>query len=221
MTLPSVDELTVWYKYVATMTFVKRSYQHFKHSIYEKKYLFLNAKAQIHVVPFYFHPTGIYYQPIFDFDKCNNKLEILAFIDTILCTNGIKENQCFIELSPHGIHVGCKYAFGPISIDDIRKIRNYARETFSNKFKHLDVVSSIRLMAISRTPSYLKNKRMFALEVSKFKRSNLKGLRKLQDDLKIITSSIFEDQVKHYLFLKGIKIIDEAPKYVLDALTRG
>jgi len=216
--LPNIDELTIWYKYTATMTFVKRSYSHFKQSIMEKAINFLRGKAEIHVVPFYFHSTGIYYQPIFDFDKCNSKYEPLSFLESVLLTNGNHKRDFFIELSPHGIHVGCKYAFGPIDVDDVKLIRNYARKHFESKFPHLDVISSIRFMAISRTPSFLKGKRMFAIEVYQYERKNLKDLRRLQDRLTKISFDFFSLQVKNYLFLKGLKPITEAPDYVLNAL---
>ena len=218
ISLPNVDELTIWYKYTATMTFVKRTYSHFKQSIMEKAINFMRGKAEIHVVPFYFHSTGIYYQPIFDFDKCDSKYEPLAFLESVLLTNGNKEKDYFIELSPNGIHVGCKYAFGPIDIDDVKLLRNYARKHFESKFPHLDVVSSIRFMAISRTPSLLKGKRMFAVEVPYYKRKSLKQLRRLQETLKTISFDFFKLQVESYLFLKGIREITKAPQFILDAL---
>jgi len=214
----SVDDLTIWYKYVATMTFIKRSYMHFKQSIQEKASRFINGKAEIHVVPFYFHETGIYYQPIFDFDKCDSKAEILSFINNILLTNGNRINDIFVELSPNGIHVGFKYAFGPISVDDVKIIRSYVRENIEPRYIHLDAVSSIRFMAISRTPSMLKGKRMFAMEVSYFKRKNIHELRKYQQKLKTISPRFFHDQINLYLFLKGVKNILNAPDYVLRAL---
>jgi len=214
----NVDELTVWYKYVATMTFVKRSYTHFKQSILEKSTRFINGKAEIHVVPFYFHESGIYYQPIFDFDKCDSKVEVLSFISNVLLTNGNKINDIFVELSPNGIHVGFKYAFGPIGVDDVKVIRNYVRENIEPKYIHLDAISSIRFMAISRTPSFLKGKRMFAMEVSYFKKKNISELRNYQKKLKVISSRFFKDQINEYLFLKGTRNILNAPTYVLKAL---
>ena len=48
-------------------------------------------------------------------------IQVLGFISKVLCTNSIKERDLFVELSPHGIHVGCKYAFGPLDIEDIKK----------------------------------------------------------------------------------------------------
>jgi uncharacterized protein (DUF2164 family) len=213
-----VNDLTVWYKYVATMTFVKRTYSHFKESMREKIPLICKGKLQIHVVPFYFHESGVYYQPIFDFDKCDDKLEVLAFINTVLHTNKVRINDIFVELSPHGIHVGLKYAYGPIDYLDIKTIRDYVRQNIEPRFKHLDAVSSVRLMAISRTPSYLKQRRMVAFEVNYFKQKSMKFLRNMQKSLKTITVKFAKDQLDHYLFLHGIKDALEAPNYVLEAL---
>ena len=218
MFLPDIDQLTIWYKYVATMTFVKRTYKHFKQSIKEKVKAFTTGRAQIHVVPFYFHETGIYYQPIFDFDKCNDKLEVLSFINSVLKTNNIRESSIFVELSPNGIHVGLKHAYGPLSIDDVKTIRSYCRKHFEQKFPHIDVISSVRFMAISRTPSFLKQKRMFAMEVSFFKKHPLKKLRQDQQKMKQISVALFENQINSYLFLHSIKPLSKAPEYVLKAL---
>jgi len=220
--LPSVDDLTIWYKYVATMTFVKRSYTHFKQSILEKEVYFLRGKAEIHVVPFYFHSTGIYYQPIFDFDKCNSKAEVLNFIQNELLTNKhLHESDVFVELSPNGIHVGLKHAFGPITVEDVRTIRNYVRHNIQDAYPHLDAISSIRFMAISRTPSMLKHKRMFAMTVRYFKSKSITELRVIQEKLKTIRHSFFIEQVDKYLFLQSIKPLDYAPSYILKSLNDG
>jgi len=208
----NLNELEIWYKYSATMTIIKRPYAHFMQSLYEKHKLFLTGKAELHVIPFLFgKENNVYIMPIFDFDDNPPKHEVLSFIKTWLIHGFITSDDVYVELTPHGYHVGIRqYAFGPFKRNEIGKLRDWCIDTFK-LYNHLDVISSIRFMGISRTPGTYKGKRIVAIKLKDFEKYSEKQLRLYQEKLKTINISFFEEQVDKFLLVK--KVITDKNKF--------
>ena len=208
----NVDSLIVGYKFTTTMPIIRRTYKHFISSLYEKHKLFLTGKIQLHILPFFtFDNKQFFIQPIFDFDDTNDKHELIAFAKSELMSNFIKENDIFVELTPHGFHIGIKrYIFGPFTKEKISILRDWCKSKFL-KYTNLDITSSIRFMCISRAPGVYKQKRIIAIDFKDFKNHSINKLRVLQIQMQTISLSTFQNQINQYVSIK--QVITDVSKY--------
>jgi len=207
--------IIVSYKYVKTMPIIKKPLEEFFQSIEEKLYYYATKRDyELHVSPVYEDSSNRWwYQIYIDFDT-TNKGVVEKFI-----RHEIKlKSNFFVEITNHGYHLVSKIAYGPITKDDLARIRKFGIEKLSKVYKGLDAVVSFRHLPAKRCISITRGKRIVPINIPTFLKLSRQEMEKLQIKYAKTTEKTLYKWLHEYVVPKEFLPVKQAPSFILEGL---
>lgn len=212
MSLPTINQLIVHYKYVAQMPIHSKPVASFIQTIEEKYTEFIDKKLELHVSPFYGHKQFLFYQIILDFDGPKAYKEAQSFCRTELVKEKLPITDWFVEFTGTDIHLASKIAYGPITLNQIKNIRDHIKRTLGKYYPSIDVKSSIRHLPIRRCLSLdSKHKRLvLPVRVTMFMSYSFKHIMSSLEAIDL-TPKQFSNVLINYVLPTKIRSIQDIP----------
>ena len=219
MPLPTINQLGVYYKYASQMPVYNKSTAGFIQSIEDKYNDFIDKKLELHVSPFYNHKHFYFYQIVFDFDGPKAYKEAQSFCRAELIKEKLPMADWFVEFTGTDVHVVNKVAYGPVTLNQIRDIRDHVKRTLGKYYPTLDVSSSIRHLPIRRSLSLDSKHKLLVLpaRVTMFMAYSHEHIVTALSAIEI-TRARFNNILVNYVLPTKIQSIQDAPFGISKAL---